>query len=505
MLSPLNLRFCSGTEPLPSQRKPLHFVFEPMARYPLPVQKKGAIDAQSKKFSYAMPTSLARSVVASSQFNHSPDSLFRPPANFHHHQLLNHSPRSMFQPPKSARHHAADLAGVEHAPICEAAPLAQQGTSTKNMALANIAPYYVRQSLRDFPKALQAPLLHQEIAAQSVAIAPTMMAEQNLLNNFAAQIATPGLWNFPGADMVPRLIAECFNLNFEIDCGHGVRQRFGTAEPLLEGTLLLRDDHYQVVYRDQCFDVPKDGDCLLQAVLLLSNFQSPRFYKAFHFYRALFTGLAPSAVTAQHLHLPPVNAANMGLGNRLNVATRQAMRTQLAYFVLNNPSAETRSALLEAIRGDIHQISMQRQKKSTREKKGKLHHDGPYRDKSHRTKVTAQRLSLIKEWVAKLPEEKACIRFAEFARQRDSGKGVHAYVNKSGELTTIGRQRLAGEYGTRTSRKHTKEDILTWLKKKEDGHAESMVHYADRHHFYAKNFICAVYSYLREQRRYAKP
>lgn len=476
MLSPLNLRFCSGTEPLPSQRKPLHFVFEPMARYPLPVQKKGAIDAQSKKFSYAMPTSLARSVVASSQFNHSSDSLFRPPANFHHHQLLNHSPRSMFQPLKGARHHATDLTGVGHAPICEAVPLAQQ-----------------------------AQFLHQEIAAQSVAMASTMMAEQNLLNNFAVQIATPGLWNFPGADMVPRLIAECFNLSFEIDCGYGVRQRLGTAEPLLEGTLRRRDDHYQVVYRDQCFDVPKDGDCLLQAMLLLSNFQSPRFYKAFHFYRAIFSGLAPSSVAAQHLHLPSVNAANMGLGTRLNVATRQAMRTQLAYFVLNNPSAETRSALLEAIRGDIHQISMQRQQKSTREKKGKLHHDGPYRNESHRTKVITHRLSLIKEWVAKSPEEKVCIRFAEFARQRGSTKGIHAYVNKSGELTTIGRQRLAREDGTRTFRKHTKEDILTWLKKKKDGHTESMVRYADRHHFYAKNFICAVHSYLRKQRLCAKP
>lgn len=500
MRSPLNLRFYSGTEFLQNQRQSGHFIFEPQTRYALPVQDKGATDAQSKKFSYAMPTSLARSATPSNQFNHSSDSLFRPPANFHRHQLLNHSPRGMFQPLTNAHYHAADLSGVEHASIDEAASLAQQGTTTKNLALANIAPYYVRRSLDDFPAAWQTQLLHQDIAAQSVAMTPTMMAEQNLLNNFAAQIATPGLWNFSGADMVPRLIAERFDLSFEIDCGHGVRQRLGTAEPLLEGTLLRRDDHYQVAYHGECFDLPKDGDCLLHAVLLLHSLQSPELCQAFNLYRAIFAGRVPSWVAAQYPHLLSVNAANIAFGRTIHAAVRQTMRIQLAYFVLNRMSGETRNALLETIRGDIHQISMQRQQKPAREKKGKLHHDRPCRHESHRTKMIAQRLSLIKEWVAKSPEEKARTQFAEFARQRGSNKGIHVYINKNGELTVMGKQRLAREDGTRTFRKHTEEDILTWLKKKKDGHAESMIGYADRHHFYAKNFICSVHSYLKKQR-----
>ena len=96
MLSPPNLRFCRGTEPLPSQRKPFHFVFEPMVRDALLVQDSGVVDPQSKDFSYPLPIPPARQVSSASQFNHSPHSLFRPPANSHPPQF-NHSPRSMFR------------------------------------------------------------------------------------------------------------------------------------------------------------------------------------------------------------------------------------------------------------------------------------------------------------------------------------------------------------------------------------------------------------------------
>ena len=362
-----------------------------------------------------------------------------------------------------------------------------------------MAPYSARQSLGAFPAALPAHISHQNIGARVETVGSVGMTEQNLMNHFAAQLATPGLWDFPGADMVPRLIAECFELSFEIDCGYPARQRFGTTEPILEGTLLRRDNHYRVAYRGEFFDPPKDGDCLLQAVLMLYNLQFPAYYQAFNFYRAISAGLIPSRVMARYPYLPSFTEANIALSQRLNATTRQEMRTQLAHFVLTRMSGETKGALLEAMRGDNYQIAMQRQTKPAIQRKIRLHHDGVSLGTNHKSKKLVKSLSLLKKWAATSTVEKAHTRFSEFVRQHDSlVTRMDRYIDRNGTLTLLGRQRLAHSDGTRVFRKCTDEDILGWLKQKQDGCDEIIQSYADRHNLYACSFYYSVRRYLKK-------
>ena len=496
MPSSPNLRFCSSTELLPSQRQSWHFVFEPKARYALPMQDSGAAaDGQSKNFSYALPSSSSRS-VSSSQFNHSPHSLFRPPANFHH--QFNHSPYTGLELLANVCSHVVD-ARKQLAPICEAEVVAQQRAIAKNPTLGNTTPYSLGQWQGPFSVAAQVPFSCQDIAAWAVAHHVDVMDRQNLINHFAAQIAVPGLWNFPGADMVPRLIAECFDLNFEIDCGHHARQRFGTTGRVLEGVLLQRHDHYQVAYRGEIFDVPKDGDCLLHAMLLLHSFQFPEYYQTFNFYQAIFSGRAPDEVKAQHLQLPLVNQENVTSGREISITARQAMRAQLADFVLNRMSIETRNVLLEAIRGDIHQIHMQNQTRRTTKRKMALPDDNPCSG-SKLLKISAKNLSLLKEWCAIPAEERKRIKFFDFACQHGvSVTQVSKYIYRNGELTIAGQQRLAYENGTRNFKKCTEKDILGWLEQKKGGH-ENISSYADRHNLYVPSFAFSVRYHLKKHK-----
>lgn len=495
MPSSPNLRFCSGAGLLPNQRRSWHFVFEPQARYALPVQDSGAAtDGQSKNFSYALSGPPARP-VSSSQFNHSPHSLFRPPENLHPHQL-NHSAHSGLELLANVCRRVVD-AREQLASICEAEAVAQQSAITKNPVSVNTAPYYLGQWPGGFSAAAQAQFSCQDIAAWAVAHHIDAMDRQNLINHFAAQIAVPGLWNFPGADMVPRLIAECFDLCFEIDCGHHARQRFGTRGHVLEGVLLQRHDHYKVAYRGEIFDVPKDGDCLLHAMLLLHSFQFPEHYQTFNFYQAILSGRAPGAVNAQHLQLPLVNQENVASGREISTTARQAMRAQLADFVLNRMSVETRNALLEAIRGDIHQIHMQNQTRPTTKKKMALPYDNHHSDSKLLT-ISAKNLSLLKEWCAIPAEERKRIKFFNFAQQHGvSVTRVSKYIYRNGELTIAGKQRLAYENGTRSFQKCTERDILDWLEKKKDSD-ENIASYADRHNLYAHSFAFAVRSYVKK-------
>ncbi|WP_146011763.1 MULTISPECIES: hypothetical protein [Burkholderia] len=88
----------------------------------------------------------------------------------------------------------------------------------------------------------------------------------------ALKLKNPGEWNFPHSDQ----LFSYFFSNFASD--HNIRfgiqtpdysQYIGNPNASYAGTLILKQNHYNVQINENCYDVPADGDCAFHALNVL--------------------------------------------------------------------------------------------------------------------------------------------------------------------------------------------------------------------------------------------